>query len=57
MKGQHVLENHRPLHSEQLQPLGVHVTRLARGLPVGGDLEYADQNTLLRALTGRQEMS
>ncbi|MBN2388765.1 MAG: recombination protein RecR [Anaerolineales bacterium] len=40
----------------QLQPLGVQVTRLARGLPVGGDLEYADQNTLLRALTGRQEM-
>ncbi|HEX9006778.1 MAG TPA: recombination mediator RecR [Bacteroidota bacterium] len=35
---------------------GVHVTRLARGLPVGGDLEYADQSTLLRALSGRQEM-
>jgi recombination protein RecR len=42
---------------QQLQPLGVHITRLARGLPIGGDLEYADQNTLLRALTGRQEMS
>jgi len=42
---------------QQLQPLHVHLTRLARGLPVGGDLEYADQNTLLRALTGRQEMS
>jgi recombination protein RecR len=41
----------------QLLPFGVHVTRLARGLPVGGDLEYADQNTLLRALAGRQEMS
>ncbi len=41
----------------QLQPLGVRVTRLARGLPVGGDLEYADQNTLLRALAGRQEMA
>ena len=41
----------------RLQALGVHVTRLARGLPVGGDLEYADQNTLLRALTGRQEMT
>ncbi len=39
-----------------LEPLGVKVTRLARGLPVGGDLEYADQNTLLRALSGRQEM-
>lgn len=40
----------------QLEPFGVRVTRLARGLPVGGDLEYADQNTLLRALAGRQEM-
>jgi recombination protein RecR len=42
---------------QQLLPLGVHLTRLARGLPVGGDLEYADQNTLLKALFGRQEMS
>jgi recombination protein RecR len=41
---------------QQLIPLGVRVTRLARGLPVGGDLEYADQHTLLRALAGRQEM-
>lgn len=41
----------------QLEPLGVKVTRLARGLPVGGDLEYADQNTLLKALSGRQEMN
>lgn len=41
----------------QLEALGVRVTRLARGLPVGGDLEYADQNTLLRALSGRQEMN
>ncbi len=41
---------------QQLEPLGVRVTRLARGLPVGGDLEYADPNTLLRALAGRQEM-
>ncbi len=41
---------------QQLRPLGVRVTRLARGLPVGGDLEYADQGTLLRALSGRQEM-
>jgi recombination protein RecR len=41
---------------QQLRPMGVHITRLARGLPVGGDLEYADQNTLLRALSGRQEM-
>jgi len=41
---------------QQLLPLGVRVTRLARGLPMGGDLEYADQHTLLRALSGRQEM-
>jgi recombination protein RecR len=41
---------------QQLEPYSLHVTRLARGLPVGGDLEYADQNTLLRALAGRQEM-
>jgi recombination protein RecR len=42
---------------QQLIPLGTRVTRLARGLPVGGDLEYADQNTLLRALAGRQELN
>ena len=41
---------------QQLVSLKVKVTRLARGLPIGGDLEYADQNTLLRALSGRQEM-
>ncbi len=41
---------------QQLLPLGVRVTRLARGLPMGSDLEYADQNTLLRALAGRQEL-
>ncbi len=42
---------------QQLRQYKIQVTRLARGLPVGGDLEYADQNTLLRALSGRQEMS
>jgi recombination protein RecR len=42
---------------QQLLPMGVRITRLARGLPMGGDLEYADQNTLLRALAGRQDMS
>ena len=41
---------------QQLLPFGLKLTRLARGLPVGGDLEYADQNTLLRALAGRQEL-
>jgi recombination protein RecR len=40
----------------QLLPLNVRVTRLARGLPVGGDLEYADAITLARALEGRREM-
>jgi len=40
-----------------LKPLGVKVTRLARGLPVGGDIEYADDVTLARALEGRQEMA
>ena len=42
--------------SQQLKPFNLKVTRLARGLPMGGDLEYADQSTLLRALSGRQEM-
>jgi recombination protein RecR len=41
--------------SRLLQPLGVRVTRLARGLPMGGDLEYADDLTLARALENRQE--
>jgi recombination protein RecR len=41
---------------QQIKMPGVKVTRLARGLPIGGDLEYADQTTLLRALMGRQEM-
>jgi len=41
---------------EKLSPLGIRVTRLALGLPVGGDLEYADQNTILRALSGRQNL-
>lgn len=38
-----------------LTPLGVKITRIARGLPVGGDLEYADETTLNRALEGRRE--
>ena len=38
-----------------ISPLGVKVTRPARGLPVGGDLEYADEVTLARAIEGRQE--
>lgn len=38
-----------------IKPLGVKITRIARGLPVGGDLEYADETTLSRALEGRKE--
>ena len=39
-----------------IRPFGVKVTRIARGLPVGGDLEYADGVTITRALQGRQEL-
>jgi len=39
-----------------MKPLGVRVTRIARGLPVGGDVEYADVVTLSRSLEGRHEM-
>ena len=42
--------------TRQLRPLGMKVTRLASGLPVGGDLEYADELTLGRALEGRREV-
>ncbi|MBR2722598.1 MAG: recombination protein RecR [Clostridia bacterium] len=42
--------------SKLLRPLGVHVTRLAYGVPVGADLEYADEITLFRALEGRREL-
>ncbi len=41
---------------QRLEDYPVRLTRLARGLPVGGDLEYADQSTLLRALAGRQDL-
>lgn len=39
-----------------LKPLGAKVTRIAHGMPVGGDMDYADQATLIRALEGRREM-
>jgi recombination protein RecR len=39
-----------------LKPLGVKVSRIAQGLPMGGDLEFADQATLARALSGRREL-
>ncbi len=42
--------------SQLLEPLGIRVTRIARGLPIGGDLEYADEATLTRALEGRSQV-
>ena len=42
--------------TRQFRPLGIKMTRLASGLPVGGDLEYADELTLGRALEGRREV-
>ena len=39
-----------------LSPLGIKVTRIAHGLPIGGDIEYADEVTLMRAMEGRREM-
>jgi recombination protein RecR len=41
--------------SRLIKPLKIKVTRIARGLPVGSDIEYADQSTLAKALKGRQE--
>jgi recombination protein RecR len=42
--------------AREFKPLGVRVTRLASGLPVGGDLDYADELTIGRALAGRMEL-
>lgn len=42
--------------SQLLKPFGLNVTRIARGLPIGGDLEYADEATLSRALEGRMSL-
>ena len=42
--------------SKILKPFGVKITRLAHGIPVGGDLEYADEVTLAKALEGRREI-
>ncbi len=42
--------------SKLLKPMGIKVTRIAHGIPVGGDLEYADEITLAKALEGRREM-
>ncbi|WP_152395678.1 MULTISPECIES: recombination mediator RecR [Terrabacteria group] len=43
--------------SRLVKPFGIRVTRIARGLPVGGDLEYADEVTLSKALEGRREIN
>ncbi|MBN2383660.1 recombination protein RecR [bacterium] len=43
--------------ARMLKPLGVKITRIARGLPVGADIEFADEMTMLRALEGRQEIT
>ena len=42
--------------SRLIKPMGIKVTRLAYGIPVGGDLEYADEVTLSRAMEGRREL-
>ena len=42
--------------SKIIKPLGIKVTRIARGIPVGGDLEYTDEITLTKALEGRSEI-
>ena len=39
-----------------IKPAGIKVTRIAHGIPVGGDLEYADEVTLLKSLEGRREL-
>ena len=42
--------------SKIIKPLGLKVTRIAHGIPVGGDLEYADEITLIKAMEGRVEL-
>jgi recombination protein RecR len=42
--------------SRLIKPLGIKVTRIAHGIPVGGDLEYTDEITLIKALEGRTQM-
>ena len=42
--------------SKLIKPIGIKTTRLAHGLPVGGDLEYADEVTLSKAIMGRSEI-
>jgi len=42
--------------AKKIKPMGIRVTRIAHGLPVGGDLEYADEATLSLALSGRHDL-
>ena len=42
--------------SKLIKPLGIKVTRIAHGIPVGGDLEYTDEITLMKAMEGRREI-
>jgi recombination protein RecR len=42
--------------SRIIKPLGIKTTRIAHGIPVGGDLEYADEVTLVKAMEGRREL-
>ena len=42
--------------SKLIKPFGIKVTRIAHGIPVGGDIEYADEITLTKALEGRREI-
>ena len=42
--------------SRLIKPLGINVTRIAHGIPVGGDLEYTDEITLIKALEGRVKL-
>ncbi len=42
--------------SKLLKPMGIKTTRIARGVPIGGDLEYTDEVTLTKALEGRSEI-
>ena len=42
--------------SKLIKPLGVRVTRIAMGIPVGSDLEYADEVTMLKAMEGRRDL-
>ena len=48
--------SHRDLSGAAVKPSGVKVTRIAMGIPVGSDIEYADEVTMLKAMEGRREM-